>query len=68
MIKFLINLYRENIPYFIAIKNAIDQMLEFNYFKTIAIGASIIGAIRLIPRLPKIIDRLIRKISTWGRY
>lgn len=68
MIKFLINLYRENIPYFIAIKNAIDQMLELDYFKAIAIGASIIGAIRLIPQLPKIIDRLIRKISTWGRY
>lgn len=68
MIKFLINLYRENIPYFIAIKDTIDQVLELDYFRTIAKGTSIIGAICLLPRLPKIIDRLIRKISTWGRY
>lgn len=68
MIKFLINLYRENIPYFITIKNTIDKMLEYDYFKILAIGGSIIGAIRFLPRLPKIVDRLIRKISTWGRY
>lgn len=68
MIKFLVDLYKETIPQFITIKYYIDLLLDMEPFKTMAILSSIVGAICFLPQLPKIVDRLIRKISTWGRY
>jgi len=64
MIKFLVNLYRETIPYFIELKHIIDRLMEIEPFKTISVISTIVGTICLIPQIPKFIE----KIRTWGRY
>ena len=58
----------EVIPTILAIKPYIDEMMEIPIIKTIAICGSISGAIYTLKRLPKIVDRTIRIISTWGRH
>lgn len=65
---FLKTLGAEVIPTILAIKPYIDEMMEIPIIKFISICGSINGAIYLLRRLPKIVDRLIRKISTWSRY
>jgi len=64
MIKFVIDLCRETVPTFIKIKHIVDQALEMDFFKVIALGASITVGIGLLKQAPKIIE----KLRTWGRY
>lgn len=67
-LNFLKTLGAEVIPTILAIKPYIDEMMEIPIIKAISICGSISGTIYLLSRLPKITDRLIRKISTWSRY
>lgn len=65
MIQFLINLYRDNLSYLLALKQSIEQMLELDYFRTIAKATSIIAAICLLPKIPRMINAIIRKFKRW---
>lgn len=67
-VDFIVSLWNTAVPTILAMKPYIDEMMEIPIIKAISICGSIAGAICLLPRLPKIINKLIRKISTWGRY
>lgn len=67
-IEFIKNLWNTAVPAILAMKPYIDEMMEIPIIKAISICGSISGTIYLLSRLPKITDRLIRKIKTRGRY
>ena len=67
-VDFIVDLWNATVPTILPMKPYIDELMEIPIIKAISICGGIAGAICLLPQLPKIVDRLIRKIRTWDRY